>query len=264
MYIQTRETNIHVRERGKGEPTLVFLHYWGGSSRTWSGVVGELSHQYRTIALDHRGWGDSGAPEHGYGMNDLANDTQDVIEALGLQRYVLVGHSMGGKVAQLLASRRPQGLEGLILVAPSPPSPMVLPDEERAMMAEAYNARESIEWVVDNVLTASPLSPQHRAQVIEDSLRAAPQAKAAWPQQGMLEDIASAVGAIDVPVRVIAGEKDQVDRVETLQQEVMPRIAGASLSILAGVGHLLPLEAPTALSDEIRDCLETWMASAEA
>ena len=61
-----------------------------------------------------------------YRIADLAADAEGVIETLGLQRYVLVGHSMGGKFAQLIASRRPRGLEGLVLVAPSPPSPMLL------------------------------------------------------------------------------------------------------------------------------------------
>ncbi|MGV2289924.1 alpha/beta fold hydrolase [Trinickia sp. YCB016] len=252
MDIRTRGTRIHVREQGDGELALVFLHYYGGSSRTWSGVVSELSSQYRTIATDHRGWGDSDAPEHGYSIADLANDAQDVIEALNLKRYVLVGHSMGGKTAQLLASRRPAGLAGVVLVAPSPPSPMALPQEQRAAMASAYDTRESIGWVLDNVLTANPLMPALREQVIADSLRGAPQAKAAWPNAAALEDITGEVGAINVPVMVISGELDQVDRVETLRKELLPRIAGARLHVLPGTGHLSPLEAPSAVATLIR------------
>jgi uncharacterized protein (TIGR02246 family) len=252
MHIRTNGLTLHVSEQGEGNLALVFLHYWGGSSRTWDGVVGELSNDYRTLAIDHRGWGESEAPAHGYAIADLANDAQDVIEALKLPRYVLVGHSMGGKVAQCLASRRPAGLAGVVLVAPSPPSSMALPEEQRAAMASAYASRESVEWVLDNVLTANPLTSAQREQVIADSLRGAPQAKAAWPNAAMLEDISGEVGAISVPVMVIAGEKDQVDRVETLQKELLPRIAGARLHVLPGVGHLSPLEAPVALATLIR------------
>ncbi|CAB3788252.1 alpha/beta fold hydrolase [Pararobbsia alpina] len=252
MHIRTSGTRIHVRDQGEGELALVFLHYWGGSSRTWDGVVAELSSQYRTIATDHRGWGDSDAPVHGYTIADLANDAQDVIEALSLRRYVVVGHSMGGKTAQLLATRRPNGLEGVVLVAPSPPSPMVLPDEQRAAMAKAYDSRESIEWVLDNVLTANALEPHYREQVVIDSLRGAPQAKGAWPNAAMLEDITGDVGSINVPVMVIAGELDQVDRVETLHKELLPRIASARLCVLPDTGHLSPLEAPSALATTIR------------
>ena len=252
MDLATNGIRIHVSEKGHGERAIVFLHYWGGSSRTWRFVAEELSDAYRTIATDHRGWGQSEAPADGYTIADLADDAQGAIEALGLSRYVIVGHSMGGKVAQLLASRRLPGLEGLVLVAPSPPAPTLLSDEQRAVQLSAYDSRESVGWVVDNVLTGSPLAAERREQVIEDSLRGAPQAKAAWPNVAMREDITADVVAIAVPVLVIAGERDQVDPVETLQAEVLPRIAGARLQILPGVGHLSPQEAPSALAAAIR------------
>ena len=252
MDLATNGIRIHVSEKGHGERTIVFLHYWGGSSRSWRFVTEALSDAYRTVATDHRGWGHSDAPADGYTIADLADDAQGAIEALGLSRYVIVGHSMGGKVAQLLASRRLPGLEGLVLVAPSPPSPMLLSDEQRAIQLSAYDSRESVGWVVDNLLTGSPLAAQRREQVIEDSLRGAPQAKAAWPNVAMREDITAEVANIDVPVLVIAGERDQVDRVETLRAELLPRIAGARLQVLPGVGHLSPLEAPSALVAAIR------------
>ena len=253
MHIQTRGAKIHVSEQGNGEPALVFLHYYGGSSRSWDGVIGELSGAYRTIATDHRGWGESESPKEGYSIVDLADDAQDVLVALELKRYVLVGHSMGGKVAQLLASRRPSGLKGVVLVAPSPPSPMTaFSDEQRTAMTTVYDTRESITQALDNVLIAKPLSPALREQVIADSLRGAPQAKTAWPLVGMVEDITGDVRSINVPVKVIAGEKDQVDRIETLARELLPRIAGARLHALPDTGHLSPLEAPSAVAEEIR------------
>ncbi len=252
MDIESNGIRIHVTEQGKGELAIVFLHYYGGSSRTWRFVMDELSSEYRTIATDHRGWGRSDAPQDGYRIEDLANDAQGVIESLGLKHFVLVGHSMGGKTAQLLASRRLAGLKGVVLIAPSPPSPMLLTQEQRAVIAGAYESRESVGWVIDNVLTATKLSPEKREQVIEDSLRGAPQAKSAWPNIAMLEDITPNVGAINVPVLVISGELDQVDRIETLRAELLPRIAGSYLELLPGVGHLSPLEAPASVAAAIQ------------
>ncbi|EIJ48792.1 putative hydrolase [Herbaspirillum sp. GW103] len=257
MHIQTNGTRIHVAQQGSGELALVLLHYYGGSSRTWDAVAGKLAQRYRIIATDHRGWGQSDAPAEGYGIADLAADAEGVIAALGLQRYVLVGHSMGGKVAQLMASRRPHGLQGLILIAPSPPSPMLLSEDQRAMLAGAYQSRESVEFVLDHVLTASPLSDARREQVIEDSLRAAPQAKRAWPNVAMAEDITTAVATINVPTLVIAGEHDQVDRVTTLQAELLPRLPHARLHILPGVGHLSLLEDPEAVAQQIEGFIGT-------
>ncbi|QGZ65251.1 alpha/beta fold hydrolase [Paraburkholderia acidisoli] len=252
MDIQTRQTRIHVRVQGEGELALVFLHYWGGSSRTWDAVTGALSDTCRTVALDQRGWGESEAPAQGYAIADLADDAQDVIEALKLTRYVIVGHSMGGKVAQLLAARQPAGLAGVVLVAPSPPSPMAFPLEQREAMAAAYATRASVEAVLDHVLTARPLTPAQREQVIADSLCGAAPAKAAWPMAAMLEDITREVASIRVPVLVVAGEADQVDRLDTLQRELLPRIAGARLQVLPGTGHLSPLEAPAEVAAAVR------------
>lgn len=244
MKVEANGIQIYVSDRGTGALPLVFLHYWGGSSRTWDKVVAALPDRYRTIATDHRGWGRSDAPADGYALKDLADDAQGVIEALGLQRYILVGHSMGGKVAQLLASRQPAGLLGLVLVAPSPPQPMAMPDEARQMMADAYQTRESIGLAIDHMLTAKPLSAADREQVIDDSLGGAAPAKAAWPRSTSLEDITGAVSAIRVPTIVIAGECDRVDGVRLLQAELLPRIPQAVLHILPGTGHLSPLESP--------------------
>lgn len=252
MEIETNGTRIHVSQRGSGELALVFLHYYGGSSRTWDAVADELAGRYRIVASDHRGWGASAAPADGYRIVDLAADAEGVIDALGLRRYILVGHSMGGKVAQLIASRRPRGLEGLVLVAPSPPSPTVLPDAQRAVLAGAYRSRASVEFVIDHVLTAKALDAADRERVIEDSLKGAPQARAAWPEVAMQEDISVAVAWIEVPVIVVCGELDQVDRVATLQAELLPRIPHAALRILPGIGHLSPLEAPAELVRTIR------------
>ncbi|RQU87960.1 alpha/beta hydrolase [Burkholderia cenocepacia] len=259
MEIEANGTRIHVTQAGQGDPALVFLHYYGGSSRTWQRVTDLLSSRYRTVATDHRGWGKSDAPADGYGIADLAADAEGVIETLGLPRYVLVGHSMGGKVAQFIASRRPNGLQGLVLVAPSPPSPMLLSAEERATLKGAYQSRESVEFVIDHVLTAKPLDTACREMVIEDSLKAAPQAKAAWPEVAMREDISAAVTSIDVPTIVLSGELDQVDRVVTLRTELLPRIRQATMHILPGVGHLAPLEAPT----EVARLIEDFVAAAK-
>jgi pimeloyl-ACP methyl ester carboxylesterase len=259
MHIETNGTRIHVQQRGSGKLALVFLHYYGGSSRTWNAVASELSNRYRIVAIDHRGWGESDAPADGYSVADLAADAEGIIKALGLQRYVLVGHSMGGKVAQLMASRRPTGLKGLVLVAPSPPTPMLLSDEQRATLLGAYQSRESVEFVIDNVLTSRPLDAACREQIIEDSLKGAPQAKTGWPNLAMREDITAAVTSIDVPCIVISGEQDQVDRVATLRAELLPRIPQAVMRILPGIGHLSPLEAPV----EVARIIERFVAAIE-
>ncbi|OQM73863.1 alpha/beta fold hydrolase [Manganibacter manganicus] len=242
MKVASNGISIHIEEQGDGDLSLVFLHYWGGSSRTWRHVTAGLAPRFHTIAIDHRGWGESDAPGDGYGLGDLAADAEGVIKARNLQRYVLVGHSMGGKVAQLMASRRPDGLVGLVLVAPSPPTPMAIPEEARAMMASSYDDRQMIEATIDKVLTAKALATEDREQVIADSLRGALSAKQAWPRATSQEDITAQVEAINVPTLVIAGELDGVDSPAVLQAELLTRVPQAVMHVLPDTGHLSMLE----------------------
>lgn len=106
--VQGGQVYAHVRE-GDG-PALIFLHYWGGSRRTWIPVLQRLDPGQGFVAYDQRGWGDSTGVPGPYDLEQLADDAQRVVDALGYSRYVLVGHSMGGKVAQMLAARKPAGL----------------------------------------------------------------------------------------------------------------------------------------------------------
>jgi pimeloyl-ACP methyl ester carboxylesterase len=110
--VNTNGVALHIMEVGAGEPAVVFLHYWGGSSRTWRKVIERLRGSPQVIAIDQRGWGGSVVTDGRYDLAAMADDTLAVARVLGLSRYVLIGHSMGGKVAQIVAARRPEGLAG--------------------------------------------------------------------------------------------------------------------------------------------------------
>jgi len=84
MRLEAGELSFNVLEAGSGEPALLFLHYCGGSARTWNAVTLRLSTDLRCIAYDQRGWGESDAPAQGYSIQDSALDAQHVIEALHL------------------------------------------------------------------------------------------------------------------------------------------------------------------------------------
>src|SRR5262249_41268853 len=95
-------------------------------------------------ALDQGGWGGSVARDGRYDLGAMADDAEAVVRALGLHRYVLVGHSMGGKVAQIVAARQPKELVGMVLIAPAPPTPMPVPDTVRAGMLQQYSSRTGV------------------------------------------------------------------------------------------------------------------------
>src|SRR5271156_2313208 len=132
------QVEIFAEDTGQGSPALVFLHYWGGSRRTWSGVIEQLSGRFRCIAVDLRGWGKSDHSSDDYNLYSQADDVEGVIEELNLMEYVFVGHSMGGKIAQILAGRRLDGLQAVVLVAPAPPTPLHVPDAQKLSMLTSY------------------------------------------------------------------------------------------------------------------------------
>jgi pimeloyl-ACP methyl ester carboxylesterase len=253
--VNTNGAAIQVAVSGAGEPALVFLHYWGGSSRTWQKVIDQLDGKPRSIALDQRGWGDSVITDGRYDLAAMADDVEAVGQILGLREYVLVGHSMGGKVAQIVAARQPEELAGLVLVAPAPPTPMPVPEAQRAAMLESYGSRKGVQQAL-SALAGGPLSSELREQVIEDTLRGAPGAKRAWTESNMIEDVSAGLSAVTVPVTVIVGDRDQVEHEAALREIFARFLPHATFRILTGIGHLSPLEAPDALADACRGLLD--------
>lgn len=235
-------------DTGEGEAMLIFLHYWGGSARTWAPVIARLGPRVRCIALNLRGWGGSSALDGRYGLGAMVEDVVTLISALKPKAFVLVGHSMGGKLAQMVAKRDPDGLRGVVLVAPAPPTPMVVPTAQRAAMLDSYQTRDGVLQAL-GVLTASPLPEALREQVIADTLAGHPDAKRAWTEAGMVEDVSADLDNIGSPVQVVVGDRDQVERHDALRASIAPALPQARFTILTGVGHLSPLEDPAAVAE---------------
>ncbi|GLX50614.1 hydrolase [Streptomyces hygroscopicus subsp. hygroscopicus] len=246
----TQQTPLPVYDHRPGAgPTLVFLHYWGGSARTWDLVVDRLAGR-DLITVDFRGWSRSGSMPGPYTLRRLADDTLAVVADAGVTDYVLVGHSMGGKVAQLVAATRPAGLRGIVLVAsgPAKPAGQATP-EYREALSHAYDSDESVAGARDHVLTATELPASVRARISADSRAAADAARTEWPLRGIAEDITEHTRVIGVPALVVAGENDRVEPVDVLRDNLVPYLSRADFTVIPTTGHLIPLEAPADLAD---------------
>ncbi len=166
----------------------------------------------------------------------------DVAEVLGIGRYLLVGHSMGGKVAQVEAGRRPPGLAGLVLVAPAPPTPM----QVRAGMLASYQWREGVAEAL-KLLAGPGLDDARREQVIEDTLRGDADAKRSWTGDGMSLDVGAALVGIELPFEIVLAEHDWVERESVLRPAFARFLPSAAITTVFGAGHLIPLRRPTPL-----------------
>jgi pimeloyl-ACP methyl ester carboxylesterase len=112
---------IHVLAWSEEGVPLVLLHGFGNDASIWSDFAPLVAPYYRTLALDLRGHGESGrdaAQRYDYDFH--VRDLECAFEALGVGRLVLVGHSLGGRIATLFAGRHPERLAGLVLVDSGP------------------------------------------------------------------------------------------------------------------------------------------------
>lgn len=243
------------------ERTLLLLHGWPNNGRTWKPLAEALllGGGVRLVAPDLKGFGDSDKPATGYTCEQFADDVLAVAGALSLNDYVLVGHSMSGKIAQLVASRRPAGLAGLVLVAPTPLVTPPTPEEKKAAQRAWCGDRQKVEAFFAG-LTAHPLAASDLASLVDDGLRAAPQAWNGWIDAMRDAPYPETAARIAVPTLVVAGGRDAARDEETLRRDVAGQIPGAQFAALPGSGHLPHLEEPAALAALLLNFLDTLPA----
>lgn len=249
----THETRMNDR------PVLFMLHALGGSAKAWQGVVAALGSAFECLPIDLPGFGDARGAS-GWSVASMADHVAAAVVQRGGARWLLVGHSMGGKVASVVASRALAGepglfgLAGVVLLAGSPPSPEPMAEDRREKMIGwatpgPLDGAAAREFVDANVGRA--LAPEADRLAIDDLERASPEAWVAWLERGSREDWSAEVGILDVPALIIVGGADGdlgEDGQRATNAIVYPR---ADLSVEEGAGHLLPLERPTEVADKI-------------
>ena len=240
-------------------PVLFMLHALGGSARAWDGVVAQLDAEFEVVAIDLPGFGDSQAATD-LSVSGMADHVVAAVRTRGASRWLLIGHSMGGKIASIVASRALSGepglfgLAGVVLLAASPPSPEPMDEDRRQKMIgwaahgplDNAAARAFIDGNVGHALT-----PAADCIALDDLHRTSREAWLAWFERGSREDWSGDVGRLDLPALIVVGGADG-DLGEEGQRAtnaiVYPR---ATISLEEGAGHLLPLERPREVAERI-------------
>ncbi|WP_287129799.1 alpha/beta fold hydrolase [Candidatus Cyanaurora vandensis] len=231
------------------EPALVFLHCFGGSGRSWNGVISALVGR-RCVAPDLRGFAGAAEWVGDYTLGQFVQDLKELVVSQNLGRHIVVGHSMGGKIALAYAATQPPDLHSLVLIAPSPPTPEPIPAAERERLRTTHGERAAAYTTIQKI-TYQPLPMPLLEQAIEDILRSSPVAWQAWLEQLSREDISATMAKITVPALVVVGEADTTLGADLQNQAVIPYLKAARLVTVPRAGHLLPLEDPQALVNAI-------------
>lgn len=234
---------IRVLEMGEGGVPILFVHGFGGDLENWMFNQAELAAERRTIALDLPGHGGSSKEPGEGGVPALADAVLTVLDALGVERAHLVGHSLGGAVALHLALERPQRTASATLVAPAGFGPEIAMDYIEGFLAHsrARKLRPVLEMLVHDpaLVTAEMVENVLRAKRMDGAQRALEAIAAAcfgggrqrWQARERLAGLA-------VPVQVIWGEQDRILPVR--HAEGLP--AAIAVHRLESAGHLVHME----------------------
>lgn len=246
---------LHATRLGEGPP-LVLLHGFTGSTESWAPVRAALAGRFTTIAVDLPGHGRSTSPADParYALARFAGDLARVLDALGIERTVLLGYSLGGRAALRFALERPERLVALVLESASPG--IAKPAERAArLVADGVLAdeieRDGITAFVDRWerlplwTSQAALSPEERSRLraqrlandrrgLANSLRGA--------GAGIDLPVLGALGTLTVPTLLVTGALDAryVEHARQMQQA----IPGAQHVSVADAGHAVHLERP--------------------
>lgn len=248
---------LHVAESGDGPP-LVLLHGLGASNEDWEYQLAAFSARYRCIAPDLRGFGLS--PKAGnYSVPRFAADVWALLDAQGIGRFGLIGHSMGGAVALQMAVEQPQRVDRLVL-ADTLPSFCANSMGKRMLFATRY-------------ATMGLLGPKRLAGAIAQklfpnpdqfALRERVRLRGLANDRGVyLETIRSLVtwsvldrlDRVSMPALVLAAEQDYFPRSDA--EAFAAALPDARLIVFPGTHHALPLEAPQEFNAAVLEFLDT-------
>ena len=241
---------------------IIFLHDFGGSSYIFKRIINGC--RCHCITIDFRGCGGSGRAQVSryYSVDRLVADVEKILPNLEhVTDFVLVGHGMGAKIAQIVASDEPEGLIGLALINPVPASPWILSESNmERLYGSCETATEALAFV-NGVLSAYPgsLKMSDLDTIGTQALRQDAALTVAWLREGpegKEGDWSGVLGRIKVPVVAIAGMSDKLISVDNVKDEVYDKIYGCIMVEVEDAGHLLPLERPKKLLRELHDFVD--------
>jgi len=242
---------------------VVLLHGLADTHALWRHQVAALAASYRVIAFDLRGHGRSPHPGGEFTLRDLAEDVRHAVEELGIGRAVVVGLSMGGGVAQILALEHPDLVVGLGLVSTS----SEFPDEtrERFVSRAAVAERDGMAAVVDATVPRwftpefTQLHPDEVARTRRGVLAIDPAAFAAASRANAVRDLTARLDEVRCPVLFVGGADDPArpQRALDIYRRTLPDLRA---EIVEGTSHLVPVEAP----DRFNAVLLAFLAELDA
>jgi pimeloyl-ACP methyl ester carboxylesterase len=256
---------LAVEVAGSG-PGLLLVHGFGGAKEDFSDHIPRLARDHTVVTFDHRGHGASDKPDtlEEYSFERLRLDTLAVADAVGLEQFRLLGHSMGGMLVRGIALAHPQRVDALIMMDTSPgPIPGYDPElMEIAALVAINEGKDALKALLD---LAAPLdtAPYQRMLSEREGYQAFCDKK--WADQSHImyaalvraiaqqQDDLDAMRELEMPILVIVGALD-ADFVSSAQV-IAEAVPGARLIVIDDAGHSPQFENPAAWIDAMTEFL---------
>ena len=251
--VRVDEVELFYRESGQGEP-IVFHHAHAAAHDSWDEILEAIGDRYRCIALDARGVGESDRPDEPSTIETMAADVVGLADALGLEKFVYVGHSLGGVVGFELALRHPARLSKLVLEAPGPADGGTFPAALRDYLIRQWRDRDRASMIRDRQLG---IARRHAHRLIEAGVDRALSASAGH-YEGSLRALGAfrrrdELHAIQTPTLMIAGAADGLLEANLAD---FARLGNATLHVFSRVSHAIHREVPGEFTAVLLDFFE--------
>ena len=244
---------IHYSVQGKGDTALVFVHCWGCDRTYWDNAVPEFAKNYRVVAIDLPGHGQSGQGRKSWSIESFGEDVKTVVTKLDLKRVVLIGSSMGGPISVQAARLMPDRAVAIV------PVDSLLNVEQKVTPEQLDGVVKQMEADYKGAVTAltnqfffSPNTPAAvKERVIKDSTSRPPEVAIAILKGIFVYDVTPALRETKVPIHAING--DRAPTALDVNRKFAPQF---DATILKGVGHYPMLEDPARFNQALADVLK--------
>ncbi|MEU6218736.1 alpha/beta hydrolase [Streptomyces sp. NPDC047022] len=250
---------------GDGAHKVFAVHGWFADRSAYAPVLPDLDRSAFTYALvDLRGYGAAKDAAGSFGTAEAATDLLELADRLGWERFSVVGHSMGGTVAQRLLALAPERMRRIVGVSPVPASGLNMPAEQWELFANAAHQPENRRVIID-ITTGGRAPAAWLDRMVARSL-ALSDAKAfrAWLDSWAGEDFHTEVTGATVPALAVAGALDPALSAALLRETWLSWYPHGSLVELPSAGHYAMDEAPLDLIRAVEDFLRADEAEAGA
>jgi len=242
---------------GSGERHVLAVHGWFGSARGWGSLPDFLDRSTYTYAfMDLRGYGGRQEVAGEFSMEEAAADAISLAGELGWDRFSVIGHSMGAKVAHQMLLQAPDRVDKLVGLNPVPASAVPMDEQGWELFsgaaANAGNRAAIIDFTTGNKLTATFIN-----HVVRHSLENSNQAAfAAYLQAWAKTDFSGKVQPdTSTPVKVIVGVNDPALSADVMEQTWLVCFPEAEMTILPDAGHYPMFESPVSLATSVEEFL---------